>query len=712
MRWTLGSNAVGLAAALMSAVASTHALAQSTNSPSDVHRLGRAVANQSLPTPQREQDASRLVDEHNQAARAILLNILNNAGDPTAQIAVAHAIAVEQNPDRLFVNPLRSLLGSSRALTEAAALALVNYRDNPDSFPQLQSVASNPALSDGVRTAAIGAMGELIDKRVATYLMQLFDDPSQTVTIQNAAAHALGEMTGLPGNGVDHQRWHQWWALNQNTSQDQWRTDLLYNRTREFQQAKQQYTQLSDGLHSAIRGSYELVPEAQKNTALLKFLGSDEPQVRAIGAELVDDDFAAARRIVDSIKQRLRAMLSDPDRRVRAAVVNTIFDINDRGAVPAVIAQLRQEPDPEIRQKLAESLGRMDDLSAAAVLLKMLDNPDFEDATAAAKALGELGARLHSDNPVLAGQVFDALNHEMDERGSDPGAGQLKSACLAAMAAMRDPRAMHLFLNLLRPNESDAIHIAALGGLGDLGDPNAAGAIANSLTDPSPAVRLEAARALKNVATFAQAEQLYSMLDPNQEPDPEVRSAVWQTLKTVLGTGSVQQLNGWPDRFKNDPDKRLAALLDLRDALSKQHNALQLAYTDQNIGQTLMNITPPRPDDAATAFQKALDYWRGPGANQAGGATALDELVGQLLKALLTAHHYAGAAAFAAKQIAVNDQYQEIVGPILRDQADRLHSAGQDASAKILIDDALKMSPPLDARYQDGLKQVQSELKP
>ena len=356
----------------------------------------------------------------------------------------------------------------------------------------------------------------------------------------------------------------------------------------------------------------------------------------------------------------------------------------------------------------------MDDLQAVPVLLKLLNDPYYQDATAAAAALGDLGPHLHRDKPDLAAKVVDELQHVLEVRTGDPAAAGLRTACVSAMAAMKDPRAMHIFQMMLRPGEPNDVHRAALRGLGNLNDPHLDEDIAGSLSDPDPGVRLEAARALKNVASFAQAEQLYRMLDPNEEREADVRDAVWQALRRLLHTGTVQQLNGWPDRFKDDLDKRLDSLIALREALAKTGDGLQLAYTDQNIGVALMSFTPPRADEAIDAFQKSLDYWRGPGANQAGGSSALDELVGQMLKALLAAKRYSAAASFAAQQIAINDQFQEIVGPLLRDEADTLHKAHtqtSDALSLQLIAECLKMSPSLDTRYQGALQQLRDEIK-
>jgi hypothetical protein len=87
----------------------------------------------------------------------------------------------------------------------------------------------------------------------------------------------------------------------------------------------------------------------------------------------------------------------------------------------------------------------------------------------------------------------------------------------------------------------------------------------------------------------------------------------------------------------------------------------------------------------------------------------LDGLIGQTMDALLTAAKYDQATDFAAKQIAINPEYQRTVGSKLKNEADRLRLSklsGDSAKATQLIDDALKMSPALDQNYQDDLKET------
>ena len=117
----------------------------------------------------------------------------------------------------------------------------MNYRNDPDSFPQLQNVASNQARPGRRAPTAIRAMVRLIDKRVASFLMTILTNPKRKPRRPRRGRRALGDITGLHDNGIDRQRWQQWWSINQNRPEDQWRADLLYDRAREFDQIKRSY---------------------------------------------------------------------------------------------------------------------------------------------------------------------------------------------------------------------------------------------------------------------------------------------------------------------------------------------------------------------------------------------------------------------------------------------------------------------------------------
>ncbi len=109
-------------------------------------------------------------------------------------------------------------------------------------------------------------------------------------------------------------------------------------------------------------------------------------------------------------------------------------------------------------------------------------------------------------------------------------------------------------------------------------------------------------------------------------------------------------------------------------------------------------------------MQKALDYWRGEGKDQPGGETTLDGLVGQMLAVLCQGKRYTDAAKFAETQLGLSRQYQQTVGPYLKQEADNLRVHSLNTDALQLIDAALNNIPSLDPKYKDDLKEIRKDV--
>jgi HEAT repeat protein len=676
----------------------------------ELQRLSADLLNPLMLAARREEAARRLLARPGPQSTQALINALQANNDAGAQLAVARALAsAPTTPDAAFIPPLVAALGPNRALTDAAAQALASY-DQPNALAALRTAADNNALPEPSRAAIVRAMGQRADKPTAEYLVSLVT--TRTGQIQSAAADALGEMTGRENVGPDRAYWQRWWTDNANKPDVQWRADLLTARGPAYNHARQRLNQLSDDIRVLLTDQFNLIPAPQRGQVMLGYLESRDPVIRAAGPAIAREYFGSW-PLPDNVRERLRDMVGDSDENVRRSVVAALFVMNDRAAAPALITQLAQEPVPDIRQQIARALGRTNDLQGVPLLLEMVQRNDPDDALAAAQALADpsLGATLRTGDPALAHHAAEVLKGVIDTLRNNPNPAviQVRATCVSALAELRDARTMNTFLQLLKAGEDPTVRRAALRGLGTLGDPNAAEAIADWLADQDRDTRLDAATALLNTATFAQAERLYRQLDPQQEPDQRVQAAVWQALQRLLHTGTTQQLIGWPDRFKNDPPKRLEALYALRDALIRDHNLEQLAFQQQNIAETVMKVDPPRPDEAAANIQKALDYWRGEGRNKDGSEATLDGLVGQMLSVQFAARQYTDAVTFAAKQIEINPQYQVTVGSRIKQEADQLVAAGRNADAIQLIDAALKMSPALDSKYQRDLNDIRAE---
>jgi tetratricopeptide (TPR) repeat protein len=292
----------------------------------------------------------------------------------------------------------------------------------------------------------------------------------------------------------------------------------------------------------------------------------------------------------------------------------------------------------------------------------------------------------------------------------------LQAACIDAIAPLHELSLEIPLVHLLDPDQSERVRAAALRALGALGDPNTDDPIRTwLLQETEPSVRLDALDALGKTGTFgADADALYNFFNPKtSEQDPTVRDRAWQVFQALLPTASKQALNNWAStRLANEPTYRLAVLLELNAKLLQDRDLDNLAISRQNTGDAYMKLG--QPDKAAHYYGPGLDYW----LSQNGPNVVTDTLVSDQMTALLKSRQYADAAAFAEKMIAAAPQQQETMGTAFVQEADALRDSAAanpnspDAvDAQRLIDEALKMKPPLDNSYLDDLRNIQKELQ-
>ncbi len=565
-------------------------------------------------------------------------------------------------------------------------------------------------MPDPSRVAIVRALGNVLEQQSAAYLIQLLQDPTNSDSVHKAAAEALGEMTGLQDYGPDLQRWLQWWKDNQNKTPDQWRADLLASRAREDNRLKQHYAQLSSNTRQLVRRLYSATPDDKKEDMLVSYLtDSSSPENRMAGAQLVTDDFEDNRPISPAVKQHLRQLIGDSDRDVRDAVIEALGNINDQEAAPVLIAQLSRETDSQIRVKIASALGRMNNLAAVPALLDMLDSSYYREASAAADALARLGEQLRTTNPALARQATDKLQKILDTKSTDPSAGDLRANCVRALAEMGDARSLNTFIHLTQARRKRRrSHRRAAW-------PRGIEKSRRRCDDHRRSERSQARGAIgrrpgSGARRWICASRIPVRNARARNRPARARAAVWVDLQKIFKTGSVEDLAPWPDRFKNDPEKRLVALRAFRDALVTANKNQDAALVEQDIGETLMNLTPKRAAEAVDSFQKAMNYWSQEGKNQAGVDAALDGLVGDMLDALLYLKKYPEAADFSAAQIKISSAYVPTVGAKLKIEAQQLEKSGDNDDAKNLINAALKISWPPESHYQIDLKQTLDEI--
>ena len=221
---------------------------------------------------------------------------------------------------------------------------------------------------------------------------------------------------------------------------------------------------------------------------------------------------------------------------------------------------------------------------------------------------------------------------------------------------------------------------------------------------------------LGDVGTFDQADAVYTRMT-RTEPDPSVRDAAWTVLKKLLvhPDATSNQLSRWPDRFRDDPEKRLVAQKAWRDKLTQDISVPRAA-----------RACAEGPRRGAGEHRRDADAVDPSATRQGGGQlprrarllalhprhrATTASLIEQEMHALLLAKQYPEAARFASERILDAPQDQETMGLAIRNELERLQRANDLKSAKALIDEAAKMNPKLEGNYADSIRRLAEQIE-
>lgn len=686
----------------------------------------------------RDEAALRLVNRDTPEAHQEIKNILQNNAAPLAQISVARALAQSPSPDSQLIPSLAALLGSNPQLTDAAANALANYRQNPEAFDQLRHFidgAGNPNLA---RIKAVHAIGNMVEPEMthADYLVNLLGQQNQNSGIKDAAAEALVDLTGVTSPGKDIGKWQQWWAANRGKTSDQFKAMLLSNRVAQFNQLRQRNAQLALSIEDRLKAIYFAAP-VPLDSIVLGYLNDPAPDIRKAAIDLVADN-AVRNGVSKAVMNKLTRMVGDSDAIVRLSVAEFIYIPRgfDSIIVDPLLDQLAIEKNAGVKQAIAKALGKLQDPKVipkvVPALLAMLQEKQSDDVKFAANAFANLGEKLRASDAAKAKQVSDVIR-QMIKPGQNPPVGDdVRAACMSALAALRDPESFDIFMDILTggPGVATEVREAALDGLGYLGDTRANQVVADQLNDKDPVIQLKAAAALRTVATPDFDQAIFQKMT-NNATEQDTRNYLWQAMQNLFDQESPAQLKRWATQFPTDPEKKLITLQKLGKALYKAADAdkaagnTQQSVTDsddaalneQDIADATIAAKPPgqanpTPEQIADAIKHttiALNYWRQPGK-----AADMDDkllaLVGQVLDLKLLAGNWTDATDFAAAQLKINPKYAEAVGPRIRDKIDNLKLSSPGEAQK-LIDAALAMKPPLPDEFMKDIRDIQNELK-
>jgi HEAT repeat protein len=667
----------------------------------------------------RDEAAARLVSRGTPQADEILRNVLMN-GPRDGRLAVARALADDPTPSEAMITPLSDLmrLGAEQrppTTADAAAQALANYRRVPEAVDELVRFSLDAAQPVDARARVVRALGRVVDPAAADLLVRLVR--TERGALRTAAADALADLTGIRENGQDANRWAQWQRNSVALAADnvdRWRAELLEARATNLDRLRRRQDALLESLNARMLAQYQEAARQQRGSdVLLSFLNSDQPDERWLAARLVTRAFTTD-PVSERVRERLVALVGDSDPKVRHEVAVTLGNLNHRPALAAELTQLAQESEDPVKVALCDALGRIGDPVAAPQLAALLSDSSPAVFTAAAGALSRVGQDLRGAADGLPPAALESLRRMARSRGASDA---VRIAAIDALGVLRDPQFVDLAQRLLSGPQADPsvdVRQATLRGLASLGDPAAAELITRALREETrePAMRRAALDALGRVGNLPEhGTLLLDYTSPRNESDESVRQRAWEAYQALLPRASPAQLTAEQNSLKNDPVRRAVVLEELCRKLEQSpapQDKANLAANRENLGDAYIARRPPEPAKAAPHLRRALDYFVANGANE----NVTTPLSQKVIDAYLKAKDYAQAARFAEQVMSREPAQIAEMGRAIKQEADRLRSptVNDARAAQQLIDEALKMNPPLEERHVNDLRQIRQEI--
>jgi HEAT repeat protein len=203
---------------------------------------------------------------------------------------------------------------------------------------------------------------------------------------------------------------------------------------------------------------------------------------------------------------RLITLLQDPNPDLRQTAALSLGKIASAEAVSSLMVALR-DADPLVRQYSAWSLGNLGERArseAVSALVDLLEDPIPAVSTAAAHAVGSIGA-----GPESIARVLTRLRE---------GSVQARRAAITVLGLLDSPLAYGGLLDALADRDAD-VRQGAIAALGELADRRAVSAIEARLRhDTSEGVRIEAAYRLGTLSDEGSLPALRAAAaeDPNE----------------------------------------------------------------------------------------------------------------------------------------------------------------------------------------------------
>ena len=247
---------------------------------------------------------------------------------------------------------------------------------------------------------------------------------------------------------------------------------------------------------------------AAVRSVLLEALTQTLPEVRAEAADALEK-FPGP----DTESGLLKLLASDTIAYVRSAAVKSLGGLaaaqTNRSHLPALLKTLQTDADPEVRIAAAQTLGRIGGNEVVKALQAVLETE--RQGRVQVEAIGGIFRQENAGMAALLLRLLDNPNLDLSAR----------SETVRCLGQTRHASAQEKLTAVLAKDPEDSLRQAAATALGSFDNTNAVAALANALaTDAEPGVRIEAATALgklRSARTPTAVSALITALQKDQD---------------------------------------------------------------------------------------------------------------------------------------------------------------------------------------------------
>jgi HEAT repeat protein len=454
-------------AASATVMASTPMQHYRTLGPIDHQRLDEAASTLQQPLDavtleQRTAAVLELLELDNIEASAVL-NTALESGSTSALLAVLAAMSKREQPDLDLLPALLAALPSSPAGTlEPLGVELARYQPTqPAILSTIATTMLDPAQTEADRIAAIAALAAFRSQgnlAIEPVMALLARHASETNAVIEAAMRAASSLTGMP-NIQTPETWSAWWNTNRRRSSlDRLRNviDAMNRRIAlqdvELQQSRDEANRSSNHLIATYQDLIPMLTLEQQLPKLKDLLQDPRSDVRRFAVDRMGVMLRDG-HVTPELQSETLLLLQDPDLNVRRRVAALLGELDHEELGSVVIERLGNERDPEVllhaltaikvrptvaalhpvRRLLSKDAVRDQAAHTLLAILQSVENINGLDRAAIARSARE--AMASSNDPsiaailVLSGndEDLDALATLLDSNDSDTRVAIAKS---------------------------------------------------------------------------------------------------------------------------------------------------------------------------------------------------------------------------------------------------------------------------------------------